>query len=629
MKRRDFVKNKAIKLKSKVLWKKYKEIRNSVTTKIRRSKTQYFNEKITSSKVNCHSFWKTVGKLVPNKKNISTAPTDVNANDFNEHFVNIGAKVASKAGESEQMPVFKHPDCLYQFDMIDITLESVVKRLKSLGSRSSLDFRNMDTKLLSLSSDVIATYITKLFNLTIKTGIIPDDWKVARVTPIYKGKGNKDDMSNYRPISITLHVMKILEHEVLDQLMIYLNKYQLLTPDQSAFLKRHSTETCLHRVVTDWIDNIDNNLFTGVCFLDIEKCFDSINHEILLYKLGKCGIKMLWFENYLKNRKQFVTLNNIKSQKQLVRTGVPQGSVLGPLLFILYANDISANVNVASCNLYADDAIMYVCGNTLEETSGILNECMTDVDNWYKTNRLSVNASKSSSMLIRSNRKNIDETKFNIKIGNSDVEYVTSTKYLGLTIDPYLNWTEHVHLTAAELRSKLSLFRRIAKFLPQPVLSRIFLVYLQPRIDYCLTVWGFSSSANIKCIQRIQNTAARIIFNNFDYINTRSADLLRNLSWINVEHRRDFLMAKLMFKCLHGQAPNYLSDMFYYESEVHNYPTRHSQALNLKPPTFNTELFRTSLVYQGTSVWNKLPLHIKECKTISIFHKQCLNHFKS
>jgi hypothetical protein len=628
MKRRDYLKTKAVKLKDNIIWSEYQLTRNNINCEIRRSKTQYFTSKLTDSKENCHSFWKTIGKLVPNKKSTNQIPNELSADDFNDHFVNIGTKVSEKTGNNKNMPHFKHPECLYKFVFKDFSDENVYKRLLTLGTKSSMDLLKMDVKLLSLSAPFISGFLTQLFNLTIRTGIIPSQWKEACVTPIYKGKGAKDDKSNYRPISITSHIMKILEHEILDQLMNYLENYELITPDQSAFLKRHSTETCLHKVITDWVDNIDNGLFTGVSFLDIEKCFDSINHEILLYKMNKYGINHLWFNSYLNNRKQFVRLDNKLSNVKPVCTGVPQGSVLGPLLFILYANDISANVNIGTCNLYADDAIIYIAGNTLSDSNYLLGHCLEDVNKWYVDNKLSVNAKKSCSMIMHSSRKHVKVADCNVNIGSEKILNVKSTKYLGVTLDEAINWQEHVQKTAAELRSKLSLLRRISKFLPKPILCKIYLVYFQPRIEYCITVWGYSSVTNLKCMQRIQNTAARIICKKFDYINTRSKDLLTELKWMNVSQRRDFLMAKLMYKCLNGLAPNYLSDLFTYERDVHQYETRTSQAMCLHVPKFRTELFKTCLLYQGPRIWNELPLDVKQSKSLGSFHRKYLNLYK-
>jgi hypothetical protein len=344
-----------------------------------------------------------------------------------------------------------------------------------------------------------------------------------------------------------------------------------------------------------------------------------------LYKLKKFGINEKWFENYVLNRKQYVSFNNEKSIVKNVVTGVPQGSIIGPFLFILYANDISCNVNTGACNLYADDAIVYTCGSSLDETVRTLNKCMSDIENWYTSNRLSVNAAKSYKMLIRSYQKTLNISDFIINFKDNEINNTNSMKYLGLYIDPNLNWHEHVLVLVNELRCKLGLLRRIAKTVPKEILSKIYMVYLQPRIDYCLTIWGYSSEINIKNIQRIQNTAARIVLKEYDVTNTRSYDLLRRLNWMNVKQRRDFLMAKLMYKCVNGMAPNYLCDLFYLKSVLHPYETRYTVNENLYIPKFNTNKYKTCIMYQGPKIWNTLPKVVKNSENLREFVKEYRN----
>ena len=232
-----------------------------------------------------------------------------------------------------------------------------------------------------------------------------------------------------------------MKKQVHKQLIEYLETHAFITPYQSAYLKKHSTVTCLHRVVDDLCENIDDGYLCGVCFLDIEKCFDSINHKILLQKLKYYGLDTMsleWFQNYLYDRSQCVRVNNISSEKNPCYVGVPQGSILGPLLFLLYVNDLPQYVQNHNCNIFAGDTIIHSVGSNAEDISSKLQGTLDTIMPWYMSNRLSINVNKSAVMLIGKPSQIQDDV--DIKINDIRIEQVQSMKYLGIYIDNRLSW---------------------------------------------------------------------------------------------------------------------------------------------------------------------------------------------
>ena len=616
---RDFTHKKAVSNKNEEDWSQYKKIRNEVTNLIKLKKKEYFTSKLKSAK-NSKEMWNTIKEIIPDKKNNNSIPPEMNADSFNEYFSQIGLSLAKQHANIDIK--WKNPDILYKFKFKLVSCDRIQKKLKQLPSTSNLDILGLDTKLLHIAADYLCESLTVIINLSLASGLVPDDWKLARVTPVYKGEGDILNESNYRPISVIGHIVKLTESEVKDQLVNYLEEHHLLTVDQSAYLKNHSTTTCLHKVIGEWQELIDDGEMIGACFLDISKCFDSIDHKILGTKLQKYGIKdneLNWFDNYLSGRTQKVICNNQLSKTCKMSIGVPQGSILGPILFLLFINDLTQFSGLSHCNLFADDALFYVHGRDIESINSKLQNSIESIADWYKRNKLSLNVKKSNVMIIH-RKKNVQDT-IDVTINQNKLMQIDHVKYLGLHIDSKLQWQHHVNNMCKVLNNKLAMFKRTAMFVDKQTMIQIYKSFIMPSFDYADTVWHGCSKFLEHKLQTLQNRAARIIEQNFDFIHTRGIDLLNKLTLQTTVERRNFRTCALMFKCIHGKVPTYLSDQIIMACDVHAYGTRQANSMNVYIQHVKTDCLRKSLFHTGGRLWNELPDVVKESENIDSFKR--------
>ena len=619
MYQRDYMHRKAVDTQCDDMWQKYRELRNKINDTIKFEKQQYYEDAIISNQRNPKSMWKKINELVRENKHNSTMKCNIPASKFNDFFSTIGHKVTAKLGNGCEFK-WKNPPSVHSFEFHIIEENKVRKDIEALDSDSSNDVLKLDCKLLKLSSSLICTSLTHLFNLSLMSRIIPPDWKLARITPIYKGKGDTSEECNYRPISVLSYVAKLFEKQVHFQLLHYLEFHSFITPYQSAYLKKHSTVTCLHRVVDDMCENIDDDLLCGVCFLDIEKCFDSINHDILRRKLAQYGVNgdaLQWFENYLQGRPQCVRVNNVTSESRPCTMGVPQGSILGPLLFLLYVNDFPQHVQNENCNIFADDTIIYSFGSNVHEVMTHLQGALDSAIPWYTSNRLGINADKSAMMLVGKNSK--VQNHVNVTINNVPVEQVNSMKYLGIHLDDNLSWDVQCDKLYRNIAGKISVLRRIRSFTKPGTLKSLYEKTVQPVFDYACTVWSNTKQGNIQKLQRAQNYAARIVSGNFDYVNFRSLDLLHALKWPTVQERCNYFTALLMYKSINGLTPLHLTDSLVRACDVHDRNTRLSNSKDVHVPPHKSNILKRSFIYNDSVIWNNLPSEIKRAENLNQF----------
>ena len=350
--------------------------------------------------------------------------------------------------------------------------------------------------------------VTSLINKSISEGTFPALWKRAIVTPIPKKKC--DALTDYRPISVLPVVSKILERVIHNQLTIHLLVNELLSDSQSGFRAGHSTQDVLLHVTEKWRQDIDEGRYVGAGFLDLKKAFDCVNHKILLEKAlyyGIRGIEMKWLTSYLSERSQQVCLNGNLSESGDVTIGVPQGSILGPLLFVLYTNDMPRAILHSCINMYADDTEIHYANKELSLVEKRLQEDLYALESWMSSNRLKFNVKKSCIMLVGTRQKLKDKS-ISVFLSGLQLEQVMHIKYLGLIIDSHLKWDEHINYVLKRVRNKLDSIGRL-KPLPPRLLTFLYLVYVLPIFDYCDIVWSPSTINKAMQLERLHHKVTR------------------------------------------------------------------------------------------------------------------------
>ena len=381
--------------------------------------------------------------------NLPTSPHLNTADDFIKFYAGIGENINFKFESEVTLPDMSSvtKDVNSACVLEEISQDFVFQSLKLLKNDNTLDVLNFDGKILATAAPIILRSLKKIFNLSLKTGIVPQDWKLARVTPLYKGSGSKSEMGNFLPISVISFIPKIIEHHVKEQLVKYFIDNSLLRHHQFAYLKNHSTVTALHKFIDDVLLNINKGKITGACQIDLTKGFDRINHDLLLYKLQCYGITYIslnWFTSYLYHHQQIVSCNGMLSEKENVTIGVPQGTILGPILYLIFVNDIIDILdNLINCIMYADDSSLYCSGNDISEVRSNLQLRLNVASEWFHNNRLLINSLKSSSILLGT-RQRVNNVNLDIYISNNVLKQCKESKLLGLVIDESLQWDRHI-----------------------------------------------------------------------------------------------------------------------------------------------------------------------------------------
>ena len=429
------------------------------------------------------------------------------------------------------------------------------------------------------------------------------------------------DVSNYRPISNLSSLSKILERLVLSRLQPFLLSSQNFSPYQSAYRKLHSTETCILKTLSDIYKSIDEGLPTLLVSLDLSAAFDTISHSILLERLKlSFGINhnaLNWIRSYLHGRTQAVALSGFKSSPKSLNSGVPQGSVLGPLLFSVYISPVSNLVEIAGLKhqIYADDTQIYSVINKLQPSQSLksLESCLALLSSWYTHNYLFINPAKTECSLFGSPHQ---LTKFssanpiNVSLSNVSISPSGSLKTLGITIDSALSFKPQVGSLIKSLNFHIRALRHVRHLLTKKDAGLLAIALVHAKLDYCNSILSNTTATNINSLQKLQNRLARLVLRpGLPCHSVSSASLLHDLHWLPIRKRISFKIASLTHTALHQKEPSYLNELLlpYIPSRM----LRSSDQGFLVIP--RSRLVQTSRSFHiaSPSIWNSLPPHLR------------------
>ena len=514
--------------------------------------------------------------------------------------------------------------------------EETVKKVILNATPTSCELDPIPTPLLVECLDALLPTITSVINDSLVSGSFPDIFKSALVKPLLKKPSlDPNDLKNFRPMSNLSFLSKVVERIVLNQLLEHLSSHNLLHPLQSAYRSNHSTETALLKIANDLLTSLDNSKVCFLTLLDLSAAFDTIDHSILLTRLqntyGITDSALSWFSSYISNRQQTVSVNGLTSATSSVSFGVPQGSVLGPVLFVLYMQPLFDIVGSHSINqhAFADDNQLYKEStlDQLQPTLESMQNCVLDVKNWMTLNKLQLNDSKTECMLVRSSRTATDALPSSLKVGDCDVEFVPSVKNLGVILDCHLTMSEHVKNTCKIAYMHIRQISAIRHLLTQEATQTLVCAFILSRLDYCNSLLSGCPKYLVDRLQRVQNSAARLI------CKVRKSHhitpILHSLHWLPVSARIQYKTSCLCYNSVSAVAPLYLSQL------LHIYtPSRHLRSSGdtriFKIPSVRSKTFgQRSFSYQGPITWNGLPFAVRHANSADSFRSILKTHLFS
>ena len=603
----------------------YKIYRNNVTSEMRRAKNDYYQNRFSECSDNSRTTWATIKSLMgsssktkscnPNFNNFTGANVTNNSdlcNHMNDYFSMIGANLSNTVDVGNVDPLeFMGNQNENSFFIHPCSELEVGRVIKSVADKCSIS-DTVPVFIYKILNDIISPYIALFFNLSVEEGKFPTPLKTAKVVPIFKS-GDPSVCSNYRPVSVLNMLSKIFEKLMHRRLNSFIAKYKLIGENQFGFRKSRSTGDAVVEFLNDVNGSLENKKYFVTVCIDLSKAFDTVHHGVLIDKLrhlGIRGIALQWFQSYLGDRLQYVSIDGIHSQCRRVQSGVPQGSVLGPTIFNLYTCEISNVCSDLKCVNYADDTTLYLSHSNLRTLINTFNYSLCNLDRWFKGNRLVLNANKTNCMLI--NNVNV-ESLSPVIIDDTPINWVDKIKFLGVIIDNKLNFKEHVNTISSRISRSIGVIRRINNQLTNSVLLKLYYSLIYSHMTYGILAWGNSSNFNVNRISRIQ---ARF----FKILTVRGCtDPIVVYKLLPFSKVYEYSILIKLYKCFMQNNHNYFNAAISNLLPDHSYSTRFSVTAKLLIPNHRLTSTHRSFIISAIYVWNSIPDNLKQISSLKTF----------
>ena len=653
MRRRDTLLKKYIKLKDierrNIVFSEYKKLRNEILEKTRRSKSHFYRNYFEENNKNLRKIWQGIREIINIKNKASVTPTSLMTNNkqttnpyeisnsFNTYYSNIADNIL------KERKYEGHPNLSFMNYMPRPQPESIAFHavdgddvyyiIKELNVNKATGPCSIPSKVLNLIKAEISRPLSWIANICFTTGVHPDKLKLAKVIPVYK-KGSKLLTCNYRPISLLSNINKIFEKIVFSNLYSFLDKQNSIYDLQFGFRPKHSTTHALINITEKIREALDKGEYACGIFVDLQKAFDTVNHDILLAKLYRYGVRGVaydWFKSYLTNRNQYVSILGFESNKLIIQNGVPQGSVLGPLLFLIYINDLHNAIKYSSTYLFADDTNLLNINKSTKKMEKQMNYDLKGLYWWLLANKISLNATKTEMIIFR---KPCHETpiELHIKINGQRLYPCKCIKYLGVYLDEHLRGSAHIEILLCKLRRANGMLAKSRHYTSPEQIKSIYHAIFASHMMYGCQIWGHSpTNTYINKIQILQNNALRLI--------TFAPDFRDHISpvyrQLNLLKLKDIIVMKnLLFihDYFNNKLPQSFRDYYILDKDKHMYefeqirstqvpdkfnefvlteptmqPQEHPIPGQIYKPEYDTVKYgRDSFKYSSITSWNNL-----------------------